>query len=150
MHPGPDPQPLILPDYLSPLTVPYRILRLLMLWLFVALQAMAPFIHAHAHAHAGEVRADHSGFLHLHQGVHVDAAWHAMAADEHGAEIAMEQGVRVRDSSLDTVAEAPPIPSLRLLRAALAARPGADFPPPPLDLSPPEHTLPHTLAPPAA
>jgi hypothetical protein len=118
-----------------------------MLWLFVALQAMTPFIHAHA----GVLQVDHGGFLHLHQGMQGDVAYPAMAADNRGAEVEVEQGMRLRDSSLDAVAEAPPVPSLRLLRATLATRPGADFPvPPPLDLTPPEHTLPHALAPPAA
>jgi len=127
--------------------LPHRFLRFLMLWLFVALQAMAPFIHAHA----GAVRVDHGGFMHLHQGMHGDVAYHAMAADEHGAEVAVEQGVRLRDSTPDAFAETPPVPSLRWLRAAMEARPGADFPiPPPLITSPSEHTLPHALAPPAA
>ncbi len=129
------------------LTVPHRILRFLMLWLFVVLQAMTPFIHAHA----GAVQVDHGGFLHAHQNVPVDADRHAVASDAHGAEVAVEQGMRLRDSSLDAIAEAPPLPSLRSLRAALAARPGAGFPIlPTLDLTPPEHTLPHALAPPAA
>jgi hypothetical protein len=127
--------------------VPHRFLRFLMLWLFVALQAMTPFIHAHA----GVVQVDHGGFLHLHQGMQGDVAYPVMAADDRGAEVEVEQGMRLRDSSLDAVAEAPPVPSLRLLRAALVTRPGADFPvTPPLDLTPPEHTLPHALAPPAA
>jgi hypothetical protein len=138
---------MILPDYISRLTVSHRILRFLMLWLFAALQAMAPFIHAHA----GAVQIDHGGFLHLHQGMQGDVAYRAMAADDRSAEVAVAQGMRLRDSTLDAVPEAPPVPSLRLLRAALATRPGADFPiPPPLDLTPPEHTLPHALAPPAA
>jgi hypothetical protein len=129
------------------LTVPHRILRFLMLWLFVALQAMTPFIHAHA----GEVQIGHGGFLHVHAGAPVDAAWHAVASDAQGAEVAVEQGMRLRDSSLDAIAEAPPLPSLRLLRAMQAARPGAELPiPPALDLAPPEHTLPPALAPPAA
>jgi hypothetical protein len=129
------------------MTVQHRLLRLLMLSLFVAIQAMAPFIHAHA----GAVRVEHGGFLHLHQGIQGDVTYHAMAADEHGAEVGMEQGVRLRDRTLDAIAEAPLVPSLRLSRAALAARPGADFPiPPPLITPPSEHTLPHALAPPAA
>lgn len=118
-----------------------------MLWLFVALQAMAPFMHAHA----GAVRVDHGGFLHLHQGIQGDVTYHAMAADEHGAEVAMEQGVRLRDSTLDAIAEAPLVPCLRLLRAALATRTGVDFPLPSLLISLySQHTLPHALAPPAA
>ncbi|MBI1285020.1 MAG: hypothetical protein GC183_11865 [Thiobacillus sp.] len=118
-----------------------------MLWLFVALQAMAPFIHAHA----GAVRVDHGGFLHLHQGMQDDVTYQAMAADDHGAEVAVEQGARLRESTFDAIAEAPPVPCLRLLRAALATRPGADLPLPPLLISlNSEHTLPHALAPPAA
>ncbi len=128
-------------------TVPQRILRFLTLWLFVALQAMTPFIHAHADA----AHADQGGILHLHQGLHIGVACDAEASDAHGVDVEVEQGVRVRDGSSDAVAKAPPAPSARLLRAALAARPGADFPTPsPLGLTPPEHALPCALAPPAA
>lgn len=137
---------MILLAFILP-TVPHRNLRLLLLWLFVALQAMTPFIHAHA----GAVQLDHGGFLHVHQGAQVDAARHVAAADAHGAEVAVAQGMRLRDSSLDAISEALPHPSVRLLRITLAARPGAAFPTPPaLDLAFPEHTLPHALAPPAA
>jgi hypothetical protein len=147
VHPGPDPKPCILPIFKLTLTVRYRSLRFLMLWLFVVLQAMAPFIHAHA----GAVRAEHGGFLHLHQGIQGDVTYHAMAADEHGAEVAVEQGVRLRDSTLDAITEAPLVPCLGLLRTALATRPGADLPLAPLLGSLySRHTLPHALAPPAA
>jgi hypothetical protein len=52
---------MILPVYISCLIASHRILRFLMRWLFVALQAMTPFIHA------GAVRIDHGGFLRLNQ-----------------------------------------------------------------------------------
>lgn len=117
-----------------------------MLWFFVALQTMAPFIHAHA----GAVQLNHAGFLHVHQGVHSDAAWH-VAADEHGAEVEVAQGMPVRNDTPATTVPAALAASLPLQHAAAAARPAAGLPaPPPLHLALPEHTLPHALAPPLA
>ncbi len=63
-----------------------------MLWLFVALQAMAPFIHAHA----GVMQVEHAGFMHLHQGAEGDVAWHGAASGEHGTEVAVAAGVPLR------------------------------------------------------
>lgn len=117
-----------------------------MLWLFVALQSMAPFLHAHA----GAMPVDHGGFLHGHPGVSLDAAGHAMASDAHGAEFTAEQGMRLRDTSLDAVADASPVPPMHPLRAA-AVRPDAGLPLPPVPVpTPAEHALPYALAPPAA
>jgi hypothetical protein len=121
--------------------------RLLMLWFFVALQTMAPFIHAHA----GAVQLSHAGFLHVHQGVHSDAAWHVVAADQHGAEVEVAQGMPQRSDTLTTTAPPPLAVNLPLPHAAAAARPGAGLPaPPPLHRALPDHTLPHALAPPLA
>jgi len=120
-----------------------------MLWFFVALQTMAPFIHAHA----GAVHLHHAGFLHVHQGVHSDATWHVMAADEHGAEVEVAQGMPLRNTVPPTVAaHASPAANLTLPRIDMAARPGAGLPAPPplLRLALPDHTLPHALAPPSA
>ncbi|MBW8372065.1 MAG: hypothetical protein K0M66_14005 [Thiobacillus sp.] len=118
-----------------------------MLWFFVALQTMVPFIHAHA----GAVQLNHAGFLHVHQGVHSDAAWHAVATDEHGAEVEVARGMPLRNDTPLTTAPAPPAASLPLPHAAAAACPGAGLPaPPPLHLALPDHTLPHALAPPSA
>lgn len=117
-----------------------------MLWFFVALQTMAPFIHAHA----GAVQLNHGRFLHVHQGVHSDAAWHVMAADQHGTEVAVAQGVRLRN---DTPAAAA-TPAVNVASPAIVVaerRPGAGLPaPPPLHLALPDHLHPHALAPPAA
>lgn len=120
-----------------------------MLWLVIALQAMAPFIHAHAGAvQSGSGYAGHGGFLHVHQKAPADVPYHAIAADEHGAEIAVAQGMRLRHAVPDAVA-APPAAPWQLLPAAAAASPRADLPPrQPLCLAPPPHTLPHALAPP--
>ncbi|MDP3420877.1 MAG: hypothetical protein Q8S10_08135 [Thiobacillus sp.] len=137
------------PQYrLTHLTVSNSNFRFLMLWFFVALQTMAPFIHAHA----GAVQLNHSGFLHVHQGVHGDAAWHVVAGDEHGAEVEVAQGMPVRsDTPAMTAAPAPLAASLPLPHAAAAACLGAGLPaPPPLHLALPDHTLPHALAPPLA
>jgi hypothetical protein len=137
----------ILPVYFFSLTVSHRILRFLMLWSFVALQALTPFIHAHA----GPVRLDQAGFLHLHQGVHGDASCNATVTDERGAEIVVEQGVRLRNTSPDAVANAPAVAATPFACAFPAARRGADLPIlRPLALALAEHILPPALAPPAA
>lgn len=122
--------------------------RFLMLCLFVALQAMTPFIHAHA----GAVQLDHAGFLHVHQDAHGDAAWHVVAAGEHGAEVEVAQGMPLRHDSRVAVAEAPAMTSSpALLRVDAIERLGAGVPaPPPPRLALPDHTLPHALAPPFA
>lgn len=127
--------------------MPHSIYRYLMLGFFVALQTMAPFIHAHA----GAVQLSHAGFLHVHQGVHSDATWHVMAADEHGVQVEVAQGMPLRNDTPATTSPAPPAASLPLPHADAAARPGAGLPaPPPLHLALPDHTLPHALAPPLA
>jgi len=115
-----------------------------MLWFFVALQTMAPFIHAHA----GAVQLNHAGFLHVHQGAHGNDAWH-VATDEHGAEVEVAQGMPLRNDTPATTVPAPP--AARLPHATAAARPGAGLPaPPPLHQALPDHTLPYALAPPLA
>jgi hypothetical protein len=126
--------------------VPYQTYRSLTLWFFVALQAMMPFIHAHA----GAVQLNHSGFLHLHQGVHNDAAYHATATSEHGAEIDVEQGRPLRIEMLEMADAALPAASLELPRIAAVHRSDAGLPEPPPRFPPPAYTLPPTLAPPAA
>jgi len=122
----------------------------LMLWFVIALQAMAPFIHAHAGAvQPGSGYAGHGGFLHVHQKAPADVPYHAIAADEHGAEIAVAQGMRLRHAVPDAVAAVQPAAPWQLLPAAAAASPRAGLPaPPPLRLAPLPHTLPHALAPP--
>ena len=120
-----------------------------MLWFVIALQVMAPFIHAHAGAaQPGNGYAGHGGFLHVHQKAHADVPYHAIAADEHGAEIAVAQGMRLRHAVADAVATPPAVP-WQLLPAAAAASSRAGLPPQrPLCLAPPPHTFPHALAPP--
>lgn len=137
----------ILPVYFFSLTVSHRILRFLMLWSFVVLQALAPFIHAHA----GPVRLDQGGLLHLHQGVHGDAGCNATVTDEHGAEIVVEQGVRLRNSTPDAVANALAAAATPFACTFPAARGGADLPIlRRLAFALSEHILPPALAPPAA
>jgi hypothetical protein len=127
-------------------TVPHRLQRFLMLWFFVALQAMTPFIHAHA----GAVPLDHANFLHLHEGVHGDVAYHALAADEHGAEIEVAQGMPLRSGTQGAAAAAPLAVPLALPHADVTERPRTGLPSSSLHLAPPDHTLPHALAPPSA
>jgi hypothetical protein len=117
-----------------------------MLWFFIALQAMVPFIHAHA----GAVQLNHSGFLHLHQGVHTDAAYHAVAADNHGVEIDVADGGPLRIAALDVAGAALPTTSLALPRAVPPPRPDAGLPAPPPRSAPLPHMLSQALAPPVA
>lgn len=127
--------------------MPHLTSRSLMLWFFIALQAMTPFIHAHA----GAVQLNHAGFLHVHQGVHGDAAYHALAAAEHGDEIGVAQGVPHRDSALEVAEATLHAAPLSPPYAAQSARPGAGLPaPPPFHLTSPADALPHATAPPAA
>lgn len=116
-----------------------------MLWLFIALQAMAPFIHAHA----GTVRLDHTGFMHLHQGSAGDAAWHAVASDAHGTEVAVAAGVPPRPTlapaHVDGPAMAVPTPHRGRDRLQSVSRPR---PPPALRVALPAYTRPLALAPP--
>ena len=117
-----------------------------MLWFLVALQAMTPFIHAHA----GAVQFNHAGVLHLHQGAHGDAACHALAADEHGAEFEVAQGRPLRIDPLGAADDVQPAVALSLPRAECIAQSGAGLPAPPQSQRvPPDHTHPHALAPPS-
>ncbi|WP_148202986.1 hypothetical protein [Thiobacillus denitrificans] len=126
--------------------VTQRSFRSLMLWLFIALQAIAPLIHAHA----GTVRLDHAGFMHLHQGSAGDPAGHAAASDAQGAEFAVAAGVRLRPTlaavDVDGPTMAAPTPPLVRDRSQASSGPRAP-PAPPIAL--PAHTRPLALAPPA-
>jgi hypothetical protein len=117
-----------------------------MLWFFIALQAMMPFIHAHA----GAVQLGHSGFLHVHQDMPTDATWHASASDDHGAEVGVADGMPSPLLTLDVAEPALPASTPALPRIAPQATPGAGLPAPPPRFPPPDHTLPLALAPPAA
>jgi len=116
-----------------------------MLWFFIVLQMMAPFIHAHA----GAVQLDHASGSHAHTGTHIDPVYHAIAAQEHGAEIEVARGMPVR-AAAQASSEAPMAAAATLLRIDLLS-PAADFPaPPPLYLVRSDHSLPFALAPPSA
>lgn len=118
-----------------------------MFWFVIALQAMAPFIHAHA----GAVQLNHADFLHLHQGAHSDAAWHGMASDEHGAEVEVAQSMPLRHDALGTIADAPTLAhGPGAPRPDTTERSGAGLAAPPLHPALPDHSLPHALAPPFA
>lgn len=125
-----------------------RTFRFLMLWLFVVLQAMVPFIHAHA----GAASPHHGGPLHVHQTVvQADAAWHVVAADDHGSALAVAAGLPARKAS-PAVAASPHAGTApaQLGRASPPLR--LDSPPLPRLTrgSPPPRLLPFALAPPAA
>lgn len=127
------------------LIVSNRISRLLMLWLFVALQAMTPFIHAHA----GVVQLDRAGVLHVYQDAHSDAVYHVGSVDGHGTEVRVAQAMPMRrDMPVKYVARVM-VPVLPCIQTT--ARPGAGLPAPsPLFPAIPDHTLPQALAPPFA
>jgi hypothetical protein len=116
-----------------------------MLWFFVALQAMMPFIHAHA----GAVQLNHSGLFHLHQVGSHDIVHHVTATSEHGAEIDVEQGRPLRIDALAPVDSALPATTRVLPDIVSSFQAGAGLPAPPPRFSAPAHTLPHALAPPA-
>lgn len=118
-----------------------------MLWFFVSLQTMSPFIHAHA----GAVQIDHGGLLHMHQGEHVDAAYHAVATQEHGAEVAVAHGMPVRVAALAVVNDMQPaVQGPALTQSVVLELPGVGLPASPPLASRPDLALPHALAPPAA
>jgi hypothetical protein len=73
-----------------------------------------------------------------------------MAADEYGAETGVAQGMTMRNDAPALDAAAPLAARLTLPRVAAAVRPGGGLPAPPPCHGPPDHTLPHALAPPAA
>ena len=115
-----------------------------MLWFLIALQAMTPFIHAHA----GALQLNHANFLHLHQGMPGDAAYHALAADEHGAEFEVAQGRPLRIDPLGPPRIVPPAVALPCTECVVQS--GAGLPAPSEHQRvPPDHTHPHALAPPA-
>lgn len=119
-----------------------------MLWFFVVLQTMTPFIHAHA----GAVQLNHGGLLHVHQELHADAVYHAIATHEHGAEVEVAQGVPARKTSLDASGVVFSIlvnPMASYLYASEQIR--TVLPDPPLfHLTSPDHARPLALAPPTA
>ena len=124
-------------------TVLHRLHRLLTLWFVIALQALTPFVHAHA----GTLQLNHTGWLHVHPGVHGDVTYHAIESGEQGEEVEVVQGMPLRHAALAaTNADArSPVPAVR----PPTARVGAAWPvAPPLHPPLPDHALPHALAPP--
>ena len=120
-----------------------------MLWIFVVLQTMVPFIHAHA----GTAQLNHGGLLHIHQGAYADEIYHAITAHEHGAEIDVAQGTPVRKTEpgmLDGVQAAVVNPAPQHAHAIVRQSAPPPSASPPFYFPLPEHTLPHTLAPPFA
>ena len=116
-----------------------------MLWFVIALQAMTPFIHAHA----GAVQLSHTDLPHVHQGVHSDAAYHAVVNGEHGAEVEVAQGLPARHAETAGAVADAPLVTPDTPPAATAGGLSAALPiPPPFHLSPPDHIRPHALAPP--
>lgn len=117
-----------------------------MLWLFIALQAITPFIHAHA----GAVQLDHTGFMHLHQSAQGDVVWHAAVTDDHGTEVAVAAGVPLRHTLGAAPADRPAAAVSTLLPICDSTqRLDRSRAPPAPRVALRAHTLPHALAPPA-
>ena len=117
-----------------------------MLWFVIALQALTPFVHAHA----GAVQLNHTGWLHVHPGVHGDVTYHAIESGEQGEEVEVGQGMPLWHAALAAAnAGAPsPVPAVRP-PTATAGRAGTILSAtPPLHPPLPDHALPHALAPP--
>jgi len=121
-----------------------RLHRLLMLWLLIALQAMAPFIHAHA----GAVQLDHADWVHVHSPVSLDSP--VVSTAEHEAEIMVAQGVPLRPAALSTVADASGglTPSTQPIGASLGVPDMRFTAGSTRHFFPPDHDLPLALAPP--
>lgn len=119
-----------------------------MLCLFVALQTMAPFIHAHA----GAVQLSHGGVMHGHQNVHSDAACHTIVAHEHGADVVVILSRPMRNAQPGVANDALPAVNRAALPCPVEATRlhGADRSASLLRPVNPDHALPHALAPPSA
>lgn len=117
-----------------------------MLWFVIALQALTPFVHAHA----GTVQLNHTGWLHVHPGVHGDVTYHATESGDQGEEVEVEGGMPLRHAALVAANAdwASAVPAVRP-PTAIAGRVGTVLPvAPPLHPPLPDHALPHALAPP--
>ena len=114
-----------------------------MLWFVIALQALTPFVHAHA----GALQPSHTGWLHVHPGVHGDVTYHAIECGEQGEGVEVAQGMPLRHVVLAAANAdvSSPVPAVR----PSTARTGAAWPvAPPLHPPLPDHALPQALAPP--
>lgn len=134
------------------LTVSHPFFRYLLLWFFIALQTMTPFIHAHAGENgAGTDDAGHAGFLHAHQVPLADAARQLKMTDQHGPEIEVAQGALLRHDCLALIEARLTCAAVERPRASTTSPPGADMPSQPSPMPGlPDHALPHALAPPSA
>lgn len=118
--------------------------RFLMLGLLVAVQVMAPFIHAHA----GVVHGGHVQFLHVHglmQGAAVDES---ATCPAHGAEIAVAQGLPARDLQMGVAAASPALLPFQSSVAEAGRESVGVAPQSWPDWPPSEHARPPALAPP--
>ena len=124
-----------------------RTLRLLTVWIFVALQTMTPFIHAHA----GDTWAAAGDLLQGHQKVHLEAGCQTAATHEHGAEVDVSPGIHARKQALVVPGVAPAVAATRLApQCPTSCSPGAGIPDAPPAFVEPAHSLPPAFAPPSA
>ncbi len=126
--------------------VPYRFLRVLILWFVMALQAMTPFVHAHAEP----LQVSHADALPGHPGMPGDVAYHAIENSGQDAEIEVAEGGPFRQSVLPAAGAGAsyPVPAVLPPEIKAGGR-GAVWPvASSLHARLPAHALPHALAPP--
>ena len=114
-----------------------------MFWIVLALQAMAPFIHAHADVlHPG-----HAHGPHVHQALSGAAAGDAVVHGHHDVTVAVAQGLPSRSDSTARAVPAAALPKPTAIPpVARFAAPGpfASL----IPLVPPDHVFPGRQAPP--
>lgn len=119
----------------------------LLLWFFVVLQVMTPFIHAHADG----MQFCHTGFLHVYEDLVVEVASPLRVGDQHGMEIVVEQGRPYRIAAPAPTNDVRSAPIRWPSCADAAVLPGAGLPAPPgLPCVAPAYVHPLALAPPLA
>jgi hypothetical protein len=133
-------------DWFNP-TVSHPRTRFLLIWSFVALQAMTPFIHAHADG----MSFSHTGFLHVYEDLPGEVTSPELAADQHGMAVEVAHGMPPRIGAAVTANETRSALVQWPTLADQALRPGSGLTAPPrLQRVPPAHVRPFALAPPLA
>ncbi|MFN3751252.1 MAG: hypothetical protein ACK4SR_07755 [Thiobacillus sp.] len=118
-----------------------------MLWLFLVLQSLAPFIHAHTGATSPHL----GGPLHFHQtAAEGGAAGEALAADALGTEITVAAGLRWRNDDVPLPPDMPPAGTRPVSPACAAYRHACSVPRPDSTHALVLHLRPFALAPPLA
>jgi len=118
-----------------------------MLWLFLVLQSLAPFIHAHA----GATSLHLGGPLHFHQAaVQGDAGGQAFTVDAPGTEITVAAGLPWRNDDAPLPPDMPLAGTRPVSSACAARRHACSAPPPDATHAFELHLRPYALTPPLA